>query len=711
MKPKRNYGFWTILLISALFFSYLFSGVMPTEITLDNMGYIQEQFLINCKNPLANYWNEYTLICMAVVFLIWFIAFLAYLSKQRNYRFGKEFGSSTWNNPKKVTKKLAYKNDTSGTRILSKNVRISLDTQRTLMNNNLFIIGGSGTGKSTGEVIPNALECNSSYIFTDPKGELLRFLGNYLKSQGYVIKVLNLVKMDESDCYNPFHYLRDDTDVVKLITNLIKNTTPKQASSSEPFWEKAESLYLQALFYYVWKELPPEERNFNSVLTLLGEAEVNDDSPSLLDMRMEQLAIEKGEDHPAVLSYRKCVRGAGDTVRSIIISANSRLAFFSNPNLQRILASDNMDIPSLGSGVDGDQKTKTALFCVIPDNDSTYNFMVGMLYTQIFDQLYHYADHVYGGELPIKVEFWMDEFCNVALPNDYLSLLSTIRSRGIFSNIIIQNICQLKALFKDSWESIPGNCSATVYLGGNEATTQKYISEALGKETIDKKSSGDSSGQHGSSSHNYDVIGRELMTPAEVRKLNKRKCIILLDGEDPIMDYKYRPFNTKKYKAAKRLGKYKHIPEITVTSIKLLNAASVTHYRRLSETSEKVKVNDIDLLTFLKYDFTKKNDEAPVNLWEIESIMKSIDVKEEENQDSNPNLHQTSETDNLMDIIFDLPFTQDQREQIVLAIVNGIPEEDIRHRMLNPDLTCEILSQIRRLLESKNKKNMEVDYE
>lgn len=517
--------------------------------------------------------------------------------------------------------------------------------------------------------------------------------------------------MDESDCYNPFFYLRDDTDVVKLITNLIKNTTPKNASSSDPFWEKAESLYLQALFYYVWKELPLEEQNFNSVLSLLGEAEVNDDTPSLLDMRMEQLAVEKGENHPAVANYRKCVRGAGDTVRSIIISANSRLAFFSNPKLQRILASDNMDISSLGSGVDGDQKTKTALFCVIPDNDSTYNFMIGMLYNQIFDQLFFYADHVYCGELPIKVEFWMDEFCNVALPNDFIGLLTTIRSRGIFSNIIIQNICQLKALFKDSWESIPGNSSATVYLGGNEPTTQKYISEELGKETIDKKSSGDSSGQHGSSSHNYDVMGRDLMTPAEVRKLNKRKCIILLDGEDPIMDYKYRPFNTKKYKAAKRLGKYKHVPETTVASIKLLNAASVTHYRRLSETSDKVKVNDIDLLTFLKYDFTTKNDDTPVNLWEVESIMKSIDNKEEEKQITKPDLHQTSVADNLMDLIFDMPFTQDQREQIVLAIENGIPEEEIRHRMLNPDLTCEILSQIRRLLEIQIKKHREVDYE
>lgn len=299
-----------------------------------------------------------------------------------------------------------------------------------------------------------------------------------LKNNGYRVKVINLLEMDQSDCYNPFSYIRGETDIVKLITNLISNTTPKGSTPSDPFWEKAEGLFLQAIFYYVWMEEKPARRNFETVLKLIGEAEVTDQKkPSKLDVRMKFLEESSplGANHPAVKQYNKCMRGAGDTVRSIIISANSRLAFLENKQVLRVLSKDEMNLAELGIGANGDGETKTVLFCVIPDSDKSYNFIIGMLYTQIFQELYYQADFNYGGRLPIHVTFMLDEFSNVALPDDYCSLLSTMRSRSISSVIIIQNLAQIKALFKDTWETVPGNCDTLVYLGGNERATRPWL--------------------------------------------------------------------------------------------------------------------------------------------------------------------------------------------------------------------------------------------
>jgi len=310
-----------------------------------------------------------------------------------------------------------------------------------------------------------------------------------LKNNGYNVKVINLIDMAKSDCYNPFSYIREETDVIKLITNLIANTTPKGANPADPFWEKAEGMFLQALFYYVWLEVPPKRRNFETVLKLMGKAEVKEKGKlSQLDIIMSALEETSplGANHPAVKQYKKCMRGAGDTVRSIIISANSRLAFLENKKILRILSKDELNLADIGIGANGDCETKTALFCVIPDSDKSYNFIIGMLYTQIFQELYYQADFNFGGRLPIHVTFMLDEFSNVALPDDFCSLLSTMRSREISSVIIIQNLAQIKALFKDTWETIPGNCDTLIYLGGNEQSTHKYISELLGKGTIEK---------------------------------------------------------------------------------------------------------------------------------------------------------------------------------------------------------------------------------
>jgi len=428
-----------------------------------------------------------------------------------------------------------------------------------------------------------------------------------LKKNGYNVKVLNLLEMDKSDCYNPFAYIREETDIVKLITNLISNTTPKGATPSDPFWEKAEGLFLQALFYYVWMEEKPTKRNFETLLKLMGEAEVTEQGkPSRLDVRMKFLEESSllGSNHPAVKQYNKCMRGAGDTVRSIIISANSRLAFLENKQVLRMLSKDEMNLADLGIGVNGDGETKTVLFCVIPDSDKSYNFIVGMLYTQIFQELYYQADFNCGGRLPIHVTFMLDEFSNVALPDDYCSLLSTMRSREISSVIIIQNLAQIKALFKDTWETIPGNCDTLIYLGGNEVSTHKYISELLGKGTIDKRSSGETRGRQGSSSRNYDVLGRELYTADEVRKIDNKKLFIFVRGFDPILDNKFIPFShpvfeqTADGKAAAYVHRISKDNNMIGPPFEILTTSSLKHYEKLKEKGGNIF---IDALTYEEF--------------------------------------------------------------------------------------------------------------
>lgn len=452
-------------------------------------------------------------------------------------------------------------------RILSKNIQMSMDTRYTDLNNNILVIGGSGTGKTYRFVKPMIMQQSSSFIITDPKGEVARDTLMFLKQSGYVVKVFNLLNEDEmmkSSHFNPFRYIQSEVDILKLITNLISNTTPKGAQSTDPFWEKAEGMLLQALFYYVWLEGVPEgvsecktvtgeddrnailERihdadirkvhNVRAVMELLKFAEFKEDSrgnkmDSTLDVIMRDLE-KQSPNHKAVLNYNKVMRGAADTVRSIIISANSRLAPVQSEAVLQLLDDDEMDIPLIGT-------RKTAIYCVIPDNDKTYNFLVGILYSMMFQQLYYEADFVHGGGLPVHVTFLLDEFCNVALPDDYLSLLSSMRSREISSVIIIQDLSQIKSLFKDGQhEQIQANCDVTVYLGGNGPSTQKELSELMGKATIDKKTSGETLGRQGSSSRNYDVLGRELMFPDELRKMDGKKCILFIRGFDPVLDDK-----------------------------------------------------------------------------------------------------------------------------------------------------------------------------
>lgn len=595
-----------------MYVSYVLNGVWNSN---DNIVEILNNFNVAIKNPLGHYYNADTLRAIIYGSMIYGMAVLMYVTSRRNLMHGKEYGTASFADIRMVNKAIADK-DKNKNRILSNNVRMSTDTSVTGLNNNMLVIGGSGAGKTFFIVKPNIMQMmlNNSFIATDPKGEIARATANMLKKNGYNVKVLNLIGMAKSDGYNPFRYIREENDVVKLVTNIISNTTPKETAPTDPFWEKSESMFLQALFYYVWLEMPPNRKNFQSVLELLSEAEVDaKGKDSKLTKKMKQLAktSKLKQNHPAYKQYMKVIRGAGDTVRSIIISANSRLALLENPQILRILSKDDLHLEELGIGVNGDKHTRTALFCIIPDSDKSYNFIVGMLYTQLFQELYFQADFKNDGKLPIQVTLMMDEFANVALPDDFCSLLSTMRSRRISSIIIIQNLAQIKALFKDTWETITGNCDTLVYLGGNEKSTHQYISEMLGKSTIDKRSTGETRGVHGSASRNYDVLGRELMTPDEVRNMSNRKCLIFIKGFNPIFDDKYIPFRHKNFSQTEDGGgkAYIHDPSLNQGSlrpVKLLSEKQINDIKEYKKENEVVHIMDMSLEEVMMLDDTKR---------------------------------------------------------------------------------------------------------
>ena len=473
---------------------------------------------------------------VAVLLLCYALAIGVYLSTQRNYRRREEHGSAKWGWAAQVNRKYADAHSTEN-KILTQNVAIGLDGRKHRRNLNTLVCGGSGAGKTRFFAKPNLCQANSSYVVLDPKGELLVSTGKLLEAKGYSIRVLDLINMDRSHCYNPFVYLRDDNDIQRLVTNLFKNTTPKGSQSQDPFWDQAATMLLLALVFYLHYEAPPEEQNFPMVMEMIRAGDVREDDDtykSALDILFERLEMRNPE-HIALKYYRNYHSGSGKTLKSIQITLISRLEKFNLDSLASITQNDELELWSLG-------EQKTAIFAVIPDNDSSFNFLVGMLYTQLFQQLYHQADFVHGGRLPVPVHFLMDEFANVALPDEFDKLLSTMRSREISVSIIIQNLAQLKALFEKQWESILGNCDEMLYLGGNETSTHKLISESyLGKSTIDTNTYGKSSGRSGNYSTNYQITGRELMTPDEVRMMDNRYALLFIRGERPVMDEKYNP--------------------------------------------------------------------------------------------------------------------------------------------------------------------------
>ena len=487
------------------------------------------------ERPFSIGWTAHTLKFMLIGLLLYGCGIALYYSSRENRRPGEEYGSAKWGAPKALNKKYMDHRHKDANIILTQRVRLGMDGYVTQRNTNILVVGGSGSGKTRFFCKPGVYSANCSYLITDPKGELLRSSGSLLKEKGYEVRVFNLIDPSQSDGYNPFAYIRNEKDVLTLIDNLIKNTTPRNASSNDPFWEKAEIALDSALMLYLVSEAPPEEQNFETMIYMMNFAEVREEDDqyrSPLDMLFRALEEEQ-PNHVAVKQFKAFKQAAGKTAKSILVSAAVRLAAFNIPQYAEMTKRDEMDFGSLG-------EKKKAIFCVIPIADTSMNYLIGMLYTQCFQELYRYADDKYNGRLPVPVRVIQDEWANVAQPESYPKILATCRSYNIGLNIIVQNIQNIKALYEKEWESIIGNCDTLLFLGGgNEPTSLEFVTKLLGKETIDTRTRGQTKGRSGSSSTNFQQTGRELLTMDEVRKLDTKDAILFIRGEDPVLDQKY----------------------------------------------------------------------------------------------------------------------------------------------------------------------------
>lgn len=559
--------------------------------------YIISEFSNIIDNPFNITWCNDSLRTILVLVMIYILLIAMYVFNGKNYRKGIEYGSAKWGNSKVINKKYLQLPIESN-KILTNNIQIGYNSKKHRRNLNTLVIGGSGAGKTRFYAKPNIMQCNTSFVILDPKGEILRSTANLLLKKGYKLRILDLINMEKSDSYNPFVYLRSDNDVQRLVTNLFKATTPKDSKSSDPFWDMAASTLLLALIFYLWYEAPFEEQNFSMVLEMLRAGEVredDDDYKSPLDILFDLLE-ERNPNHIALKYYRNYRSGSAKTLKSIQITLTSKLDKFNLDSLATITQYDEMELSKLG-------EEKTALFAIIPDSDPSFNFLVSILYTQLFQQLFYIADYKYGGSLPIHVHFVMDEFANVSLPNDFEKILSTMRSREVSVSIIIQNLAQLKSLFTKEWESIVGNCDELLYLGGNEQSTHKYISELLGKDTIDTNTYGKSKGKSGSYSTNYQKMGRELLTPDEVRTLDNNNAILFIRGERPIIDLKYilEKHPNIKYTTDGEGEPYSHeLKDYSLASINLFKDEGITETIDIKDIEE-----DYDIITSDDIDYYK----------------------------------------------------------------------------------------------------------
>lgn len=568
------------------------------------MEHIVSNFAGLFSNPVRLQWLPHTWLVILACLAMYALILLFVLSSRKNYMRGKEHGSAQMGNVQELNRKYCNKKEPDRNKILTQHVSISLDGQTTQRNLNTVVIGGSGAGKSLFYARPNLLQCNTSFIVLDTKGELLRTTGYALKENGYKIKVLDLIDMDKSDCYNPFVYIREDNDILRLASNIYANTTDKKASRGDQFWDDAGKNLLCALMFFLYYEAPEYEQNFSMVLEILREGSISDDVEelSILDQLFERVR-DKDPYHVAVKYYDDYRRGAADTLRSVQVTLASRLTKFNLQSISNITYVDEMDLDSIG-------EEKTAIFAIIPDNDKSYNFIVGMLYTQLFQRLFYLADKKHRGSLPVPVHFLMDEFANVALPDDFETLLSTMRSRGIFVSIILQNLAQLKAMFKDNWESIIGNCDQFLYLGNNEPGTHEYISKMLDKQTIDTNTYGQSKGSHGSFTTNSQNAGRALMTPGEVRLMDNKKALLLIRGENSVIDNKYHVFKHPRISLTPYQGGqvYEHgISSLSPTSMLELDDTAAYQNQNII-TQEFLSDNEIEILSEDELEYLLKKE-------------------------------------------------------------------------------------------------------
>ena len=541
---------WAILCLPVVYFAMVTASVyIPGE----NIFALLERFSTMVRRPDLLRWTAYTPRFLLVFLLLYGGGVLLYYADHENRRPGEEYGSAKWGNAHELNKRYADQNGKNV--ILTKRVSIGLDGYKHRRNLNILVVGGSGSGKTRFFCKPGIMSVNCSYLIVDPKGEMLRSTGYLLKEEGYDIKVFDLIHPRQSDGYNPFTYIRDDPDVLKLMDNLVKNTTPPKGTSNDPFWEKAEIALDSALMLYLLYEAPVEEQNFEMLMFMLECARVMEEDEqyqSPLDLLFQTLE-ERDPSHIAVREYKVYKQAAGKTAKSILVTASVRLAAFIFPQYAAMMQTDEMDFASMG-------ERKRAIFCVIPVNDGSMNYLVSMLLTQCFQQLYLRADERYNGRLPVPVRVIQDEWANVAQPDSYPKVLATCRSYNIGINIIVQNIQSIKALYKDEWEGIIGNCDTLLFLGGgNEPTSLEFVSKLLGKETVHTRTRGQTKGRSGSSSMNFQQTGRDLMTPDEIRMLPTNDALLFIRGEKPVRDKKY---NIKKHPNVRRTADGRATPYI-----------------------------------------------------------------------------------------------------------------------------------------------------
>lgn len=600
-----------------LYISYCLSGLVCFDNLLEvGIGNAIQWCLLH---PFSVY-NEKTLGFLLAGIVLWVIClFNFYIRTNNSYYHGAEHGVAEWGDLKKFNKIYSDKKNPHNNKILSANVRFKYAAS-TLRNNNTFCVGGSGAGKTSFFLTPNLINNYGCNVYTDSKGTLLEDFGNYLKYQPNTnVYQINMCEPEKSMHINPFVFIKNTFDLTKLITNFIQNTddeNTKRNASGDPFWPRAEKLFLKSIFLYVWMECPKLEmneetgefytlqRNWKSVLKLLEEAHFSPDPsiPPKLDARMFSLPA----NHPARTTYEKYRGGADETIRSIVLTADARMEPFYTPEIIEIFCGNDIPLNQFGVGVDGDQVTKSNLFIVIPDDDDTFNFVPGIIYTLLFQELYYQA-RFFHGRLPMDVGIWLDEFANIKMPNNFDKILATCRSRGIYCTMFLQSLAQMKTLFVEgAWEGLVGNCDTFLYLGGNEQSTFKYISELLGEWTMDKRTTGESRGSNGSLSENRDVVGRKLMDEFELRLLPNDECIIFIRGEKALRDKKWFPWEHKEYEDALKYGTYNYEEslkeEIEDNGFNFINETSLSYLKKQAEKDKNIKITTIDPFDFMFMD-------------------------------------------------------------------------------------------------------------
>lgn len=733
---KISYKVYLVLLAAVMLFSLFFAGIFSYEDT--NILNIPDKLseLAGHFWQYNRYFNKYTLQCLGWGFLAWIFLCYVIMDKMRNWQSHIAYGSEDWGDAEDVTKRRANK-DESYNRIISKNLRIDTQGKGKASNNNMVVVASSGKFKTTSVVVPNLLSGGANKIVLDVKGELMRDYGLYLKEKGYTIRCLNLKYPEQSDRYNPFAYIQTEEDIIKLIANIQKSLTPPDAMKGDPFWDDGVALYLQSVFFYEWWYAKKEGRTgtFNNVLKLVNDEAKKDTSkpvekgkqpPTLLQIKMDKLAEEDSEDNPAVRDYRKLKDGAAETVRSIIIITNAKLKLCETKALKRIFEDDDMHLKEFATGVGGTlekpNKNKLIIFLCVDDSDTSYNFVCSMLYSQALTILMRMADNNLGGSLPIPLELWLDEFYAGARPADCAQLMGVIRSRNISMIPLLQSVSQFKDLYQgEKAEIIHDNCPIFWFGGCGQGAieTQKAISELLGKATVDIASDGSNGNNR---SNNYQKAGRELMTPAEVKNMDKHNCIVFLEDERPIFDRKALPWEGNPlFKHAMQLNKESGVGGYIVEPKSMIDPhtgeyVTIHNSINIEETSEIPDgVIPIDIFSdeFLHMNFTYKepadsdiSDELK-RLYALESNFNKKEQRRKTANKANKNVTEyvTSENRNTdkmdkidnKDTSDDIPdsiedgiiqyfshMNENQRELIQAAIEDGMPDIFIR-RMFRMD--------------------------